>query len=291
MKRKMIVGLLLLLCLAVVGGCAGGDAAGEGLPPEMGNAAGENGTASARAAAQTGETAGVIGKEAAGVAALQHAGLDEAQVTRLEVEYVRADGQHLYEVEFYAGNRRYGYEIDGCTGVIRSDGLEVKNYSASKEQGSAIAQPVSGNSVIGKEAAGAAALQHAGLDEAQVTRFEVELDLEKGRQIYEVEFYSGNAEYDYEIDASTGAVIAYEYEAKAAAAKGESVIGKGAAGAAALEHAGLSELRVSRLEVELDLEKGRQIYEVEFYSGGWEYEYEICAYTGTILSFEVEKRG
>ena len=291
MKRKLIVGLLLLCSLAIAGGCAGGDVAGEVMSPEMGSAAGENGAASAEAAAQTGESAGVIGQEAARAAALEHAGLDESQVSRLEVEYAQADGQQLYEVEFYAGNRGYGYEIDGSTGALRSSGQEVKDNSASREQGSATAQPVSGNSVIGRDAAGAAALQHAGLVRSQISRLEVELDYEKGRQIYEVEFYCGEAEYDYEIDAFTGAVIAYEYETKAAvAAKGERVIGKDAAGAAALEHAGLSESQVSRLKVELDFERGRQIYEVEFHSGGREYEYEICAYTGTILSYEVENR-
>lgn len=52
-----------------------------------------------------------------------------------------------------------------------------------------------------------AALKHAGLDEAQVSNVDVDLDRDNGKLIYEVDFNSGNTEYDYDIDAETGKVI------------------------------------------------------------------------------------
>lgn len=52
-----------------------------------------------------------------------------------------------------------------------------------------------------------AALKHAGLDESQVSDVEIDLDRDNGRLIYEVDFNSGNTEYDYDIDAETGEVI------------------------------------------------------------------------------------
>ena len=61
-------------------------------------------------------------------------------------------------------------------------------------------------------------------------------------------------------------------------------IGKDRAKAIALESAGLEEAQVSRLEVEIDYENGVMVYEVEFTAGGTEYEYEVNALTGDIVS-------
>lgn len=55
-----------------------------------------------------------------------------------------------------------------------------------------------------------AALKHAGLDESQVSNVDVDLDRDNGRLIYEVDFNSGNTEYDYDIDAETGEVISFD---------------------------------------------------------------------------------
>ena len=54
----------------------------------------------------------------------------------------------------------------------------------------------------------------------------------------------------------------------------------------ALEHAGLAEQEVSRLQVHTDWDDGRQEYDVEFHVGSLEYEYEIDAASGKILSFD-----
>lgn len=59
---------------------------------------------------------------------------------------------------------------------------------------------------IGAEAAKRIALNHANLAENQVRRLRVERDREDGVQVYEVEFESGDFEYDYEIDAQTGTI-------------------------------------------------------------------------------------
>ena len=65
----------------------------------------------------------------------------------------------------------------------------------------------SDSAYIGVEAAKSAAFAHAGLDASQVTMGEVDFDYEDGRMVYELEFYANGAEYEYDIDASTGAVV------------------------------------------------------------------------------------
>ena len=56
--------------------------------------------------------------------------------------------------------------------------------------------------------------------------------------------------------------------------------------AIALEHAGFTADQVSFLRTEPELYDRVPHYDVEFREGRWEYEYEIHAETGAVLSFE-----
>jgi uncharacterized membrane protein YkoI len=65
-------------------------------------------------------------------------------------------------------------------------------------------------------------------------------------------------------------------------------ISKEAAINAALAHAGLKRADVRDLKCELDRENGIMVYEVEFESGLFDYEYDIDAVTGKILKSKKE---
>ena len=54
----------------------------------------------------------------------------------------------------------------------------------------------------------------------------------------------------------------------------------------ALKQVGFTADQVSHLWVEFDYDDGRPQYEVSFREGRWEYEFEIHAETGEILSWE-----
>lgn len=54
----------------------------------------------------------------------------------------------------------------------------------------------------------------------------------------------------------------------------------------ALEHAGFKESEVKFLHVELDYDDGVLRYEVDFRQGNYEYDYDIDANTGKILSYD-----
>ena len=57
--------------------------------------------------------------------------------------------------------------------------------------------------------------------------------------------------------------------------------------AKALEHAQLKKEQLDFLKrVELDYDHGRKVYEINFYQGGFEYDYDVDAETGAILKFE-----
>ena len=65
---------------------------------------------------------------------------------------------------------------------------------------------------VSKSKAKAIVLEHAELDASDVKRYKVEADNERGRLVYEIEFDSGNFEYDYEVDAENGKILKAEKE-------------------------------------------------------------------------------
>lgn len=56
----------------------------------------------------------------------------------------------------------------------------------------------------------------------------------------------------------------------------------------ALEHAGYSADQVTKLYAERDIDDGIPLYEVQFYANHLEYDYDIHADSGKILSYDVD---
>ncbi len=146
------------------------------------------------------------------------------------------------------------------------------------------------------------ALDHAGISESETDRLRVKLDYDDGVQEYEVTFYVGNREYDYDIDAATGTIRSFDSEIEddyniasapsatpaAASASSGAAITEAEAKQIALDHAGVSESETERMRVKLGRDDGVQEYEVNFYVGNREYDYDINAATGAIRSYDSE---
>ncbi|MCI5690901.1 MAG: PepSY domain-containing protein [Clostridiales bacterium] len=149
---------------------------------------------------------------------------------------------------------------------------------------------------LGPDAAKAIALNAAGLSEKEASFTKVELENRNGTDYYEVDFTAAGQEYEYDIDALTGTVIQSEGGSRTTddAQTGTSAptggsMDEAAAKAAALRHAGLQENQVTFLRCHLDRDDGRQVYDVEFYTkDGKEYDYEIDAATGEVLSSDYD---
>ena len=249
--------------------------------PSTGGGTSGSGTAETAPAIQSSGQASdsaYIGVEAAKSAAFAHAGLDTSQVTMGEVDFDYEDGCMVYELEFYADGAEYEYDIDASTGAVVKSSREG-GWSGGGGTGSG------GTVDRGEAAAQSAALAHAGVSQEQAESLRVKRDFDHGRVEYEVEFWVGATEYEYKIDGSTGAVL--EQEQKTHHSNGNSAdVGEQTALNTALAHAGVSQDQVYDLEVPRDRDDGRLEYEIDFKSGGWEYEYTISAADGTILDYE-----
>ena len=217
-----------------------------------------------------------IGMQAALEAAARYAGLTTADITDADVDPELDENPAHYEVEFQVpGKGELEYKVEAYTGQVLTGQADVQPST-----------PVNPSGDIGMEAAKSAALKHAGLSTAVFTK--AERDYDDGRWEYELEFHTDSAAYEVTVDAATGRVLDYEKE-NLRGGTGSTDIGAQAAKAAALKHAGLSESQVRELQAEWDNENGRAVYEVEFKSGGMEYDYVIDAATGAVLDHEVER--
>ena len=147
-------------------------------------------------------------------------------------------------------------------------------------------------SAVTEDEARKTALSDAGVTEEQITGIRVKKDHDDGRQVYDVEFYSDNKEYDYEIDASTGEILSSDFEIendfnKDSASDLNPAVSQEEASAAALAKVqGASE---KDLRIKLDDDDGKMIYEGDIYYNGTEYEFEIDASTGDFLEWSEER--
>lgn len=181
-----------------------------------------------------------IGLERATNVALQNAGYTESEVTGLRGHYDRDDNLKIYEIEFYADGFEYDYKVAAEDGTILEANRELTNQINGGTTGQNSSQGItsennqqSGNSsnnqsdnssqtqnnqsdnssqYIGTEKAKQIALNHAGVSSSSATFTKTKLDRDDGIYVYEIEFISGEIDYDYEINATTGNVISFDTE-------------------------------------------------------------------------------
>ncbi len=68
---------------------------------------------------------------------------------------------------------------------------------------------------VGQQKAEDIALEHAGLTSSDIKYIFSETDWEHGTKVYDVEFLTNDLkEYDYEINAETGSIISFDYDAE-----------------------------------------------------------------------------
>ena len=236
-------------------------------------------------------SAALIGMGKGADIALSDAGLKENQVNDLTAKYRTENGLSFYTVTFTSGSYTYEYRLNAVDGsILQADRNAVTQAT---ENGTTTGSQTTTTKKITKAKAKSIALKHAGVSASKATFVKAKLDYEDGRRVYEIEFYSGNTEYDYEILASNGKIISYDkdienYKIPRKNTSSSTYIGKAKAKSIALKDAGVSASSATFTKTKLDYEDGIRVYEIEFYTNSAEYEYEINARTGKIRDVDVE---
>lgn len=234
-----------------------------------------------------------IGLEKSVSVALNDAGFQQDQVSNLKATFDHDDGIEVYDVYFVANGYEYEYTIKAADGSILESQIESPD----------------GNQVtpseakdIGLDKVKQLVLKHAGFKESEVDFTKTKQSKEDGRLVYEIEFFKGNTEYDYEVDAATGDIIEHSQETQQNASvnstggsnntgtqPSSNYIGVDKAKSLALKNAGVKASDATFTKAKLDRDDGMYLYDIEFFAGEIEYEYEINALTGDILEWDSER--
>ena len=151
------------------------------------------------------------------------------------------------------------------------------------------------------------ALNDAGEHLDQVTFTRANLDHDSGIPIYQIDFYTDTKNYKYEISAQTGNIRDKEItilqkesstvsrqNAGTTPAKSQKeareMIGVNKAQTLALAAANLKGKQVTFTKTNLETEDGIPVYEIAFTRDTQKYEYDVDAYTGAILSYEIDRK-
>lgn len=136
------------------------------------------------------EQAKQIALEKAGVAA------DGAVFAKAHRDF--DDGRAVYDLEFWAGGREYELDVDAATGDVTE--FEVEEHRRARSEGAAVSL----------EEAKGIALARVGLKADEVRFKKAYLDRDDGRKAYDIEFAANGLEYEFDIDAATGAILDFD---------------------------------------------------------------------------------
>ena len=155
----------------------------------------------ATASSQT--VTGTVNEETAQKIALEHAGVKatDATITKSRLDY--EDRRQVYEIEWYAGGKKYDYEIAVDTGEVLSSGYDEKTagWSGSNSNNITASEADAKQTALGRV---------SGATEKDI--YEWQFDYDDGRPEYEGKIIYGGTEYDFTIDASNGSVVEWEAE-------------------------------------------------------------------------------
>lgn len=149
---------------------------------------------------------GQITLEQAKETALKHAGLKADAVTFVKAEQDYENGKLVYEVEFVTNDGgkvvEYDYEIEAATGSVVSYDYDAENYVSEKGATTVSVDEVTAKRTVLNKVPGATA----------ANIYEWKLDFDDGRWEYDGKIVYNQMEYDFTVDASSGAVTEWDVE-------------------------------------------------------------------------------
>lgn len=229
-------------------------------------------------------------------------GITDLTYQKFQLEH---DDDHInphYDIDTYKDGVEYDFEIDALTGDIlaySADGnkenvMTSTNTSTDKDKTTASSSTQASSQTISEDKVKEITAKETGKND--LTYVYIHLETDDGRQIYDVKATSGNTEYDLDIDANSGQVISSDQDA----------ISTNKATSGTTSSAKLSEDQVKdivakttgqnnltytqiKLSQEQDDYAGALVYEVTAYAAGVEYELDIDANSGQVLSSSADR--
>lgn len=146
-----------------------------------------------------------ISVEKAKQIALENAGVKSSDAVFKKAYYDSDDLIAHFDIKFIAGGYEYEYEIEASSGKVLEKDIEKAPIREETPQNNE-------SEYISEDEAKAIAFAHAKVESKQVKYSKAELDSNDIIVHYEVEFVANGYEYEYEINAESGKIIAFNKE-------------------------------------------------------------------------------
>lgn len=205
MKTRILILAVLMSIMAIMVGCGEKNKTSSDLSSDttqLSESLADTSVTEQSESTTTSQSASAsISEDDAKKIALKDANVSESEVNGIRINQKIDDGISLYEVDFYAGNKEYEYEISAQDGSIRSKDTDIDNDFGSTAQN---------NAGVSLDKAKKTALSKVkGATEKDIR---IHSEYDDGRQIYEGSIVYKDMEYDFEIDSETGNIISWEAE-------------------------------------------------------------------------------
>lgn len=152
-----------------------------------------------------------ISRDRALAIAQEHAGVTAEQILRVDDhERESDDGRLVWEIEFLADGTEHEFDIDARTGEVLDHERDREADAPTREARPSHDTEGAPEQISGDRAL-AIAVTHAGVGSPDHVD-DLELDHDDGALIWEVEFDAGGLEYEYDIDAHSGAILEFEID-------------------------------------------------------------------------------
>lgn len=252
--------------------------------------------------------------------AYNYAHINAKDVVWTHTEFKKDDGRMIYDVEFLANSSfEYDVEIDAISGEVLSFDVDLNNtppYMTSQPTQQpkptntpnitsnptnaptsvpTTSIPTDNTNYISAESAKQIAILHAGVSANSVYDLSIELERQNGKMVYDIDFKASGYEYEFIIDAIKATILFFNKEVDddyihntSSPTSTPNIITEAQAKKIALQRANVTEAQISHYEIQLDLDDGLWVYEIEFRVKHLEYSITINACNGAIIEFEID---
>lgn len=146
------------------------------------------------------EKSGIISKEQAEIIVLENADMEAKDISRLKTKIENYYGKDIYDIEFYADNKEYNYNVDMYGGEILAMDYEIDKKYYAKLSG----KPV--------DEAGAIELVKAQIPNCTTGDINLKLEHDDDYLQYEGRAQVNGVLYEFTIDKNTGTFVEWKWK-------------------------------------------------------------------------------
>ena len=236
----------------------------------------------------------VLSTEEVLVLVLVELSINESEIQELEIEQEMENGFAYYEIEFELLGQKYKLEVSAIDGAILTNNMDEAGFEYKDDK-----DDVLPTDVLSAEDVLVLVLAELSINESEIQELEIEQATEDGFAYYEIEFEFLEEKYQLEVSAIDGTILTNNMDEADDDKddkddKGEvfptDVLSAEEVLVLVLAELSINESEIQELEIEQAMEDGVAYYEIEFEYLEEEYQLEVSAIDGTILTNNMDDK-